>query len=268
MHVINYELPRDINSYVHRIGRTGRMGRQGQATSLFSPANKPVARELVQLLQENSQVVPDWLQVAAESSGSGGRGYSGRGKFGGRDYRANAQVRQYRHSGGNNYPGAPGGYGGGQGGGGWGQQGGYMAGMQHGKPNMYGGVGGAPGGDGNGWGGGWGQMGMPGMQQQQMPGGYQQQMSQSNGQRGSNAAPGWMGMPGAQASYAQYYGQQGGQGGQEGNGAAMMPMGMMWPRQQQMPSQPAQDGGHFSAQPPQDGQYSGQQPYQMQPIPN
>ena len=40
MHVINYELPRDINSYVHRIGRTGRMGRQGSATSLFSYANK------------------------------------------------------------------------------------------------------------------------------------------------------------------------------------------------------------------------------------
>ena len=48
MHVINYELPRDINSYVHRIGRTGRMGRQGTATSLFGWANRPVARELRQ----------------------------------------------------------------------------------------------------------------------------------------------------------------------------------------------------------------------------
>ena len=61
MHVINYELPRDINSYVHRIGRTGRMGRQGTATSLFGWANRPVARELLQLLQEAEQVVPEWL---------------------------------------------------------------------------------------------------------------------------------------------------------------------------------------------------------------
>ena len=91
LHVINYELPRDINSYVHRIGRTGRMGRQGNATSLFSWSNKGVARELVTLLQEAQQQCPEWLVKMAAESGSGSRGY-GRGKFGGRDYRANAQA--------------------------------------------------------------------------------------------------------------------------------------------------------------------------------
>tara|TARA_B100000214_G_scaffold351301_1_gene305591 strand:- start:923 stop:2347 length:1425 start_codon:yes stop_codon:yes gene_type:complete len=35
-HVINYDLPDDTESYVHRIGRTGRMGRSGQAWSLVS----------------------------------------------------------------------------------------------------------------------------------------------------------------------------------------------------------------------------------------
>ena len=35
-HVINYDLPDDTESYVHRIGRTGRMGRIGQAWSLVS----------------------------------------------------------------------------------------------------------------------------------------------------------------------------------------------------------------------------------------
>ncbi|KOO24102.1 dead-domain-containing protein, partial [Chrysochromulina tobinii] len=93
MHVINYELPREITSYVHRIGRTGRMGRHGTATSLFSYANKPVARELVTLLQEANQECPDWLLQLAAEGGAPFRGYGGsRGsKFGGRDFRQNAQ---------------------------------------------------------------------------------------------------------------------------------------------------------------------------------
>merc|ERR1719502_13619 len=78
LHVINYELPRDINSYVHRIGRTGRMGRQGTAISLFSPSNKPVARDMVTLLQEASQEVPDWLMKFAAEGGPAGRGYQAR----------------------------------------------------------------------------------------------------------------------------------------------------------------------------------------------
>ena len=35
--VINYDLPDDPESYVHRIGRTGRAGRQGRAISLATP---------------------------------------------------------------------------------------------------------------------------------------------------------------------------------------------------------------------------------------
>jgi ATP-dependent RNA helicase DeaD len=36
-HVINYDLPQDIESYVHRIGRTGRANKEGIAYSLVSP---------------------------------------------------------------------------------------------------------------------------------------------------------------------------------------------------------------------------------------
>jgi ATP-dependent RNA helicase RhlE len=36
-HVINYELPRVAEDYVHRIGRTGRAGKKGEATSLVAP---------------------------------------------------------------------------------------------------------------------------------------------------------------------------------------------------------------------------------------
>lgn len=36
-HVINYELPQDMESYVHRIGRTGRANKEGIAYSLVTP---------------------------------------------------------------------------------------------------------------------------------------------------------------------------------------------------------------------------------------
>ncbi|MPV85295.1 DEAD/DEAH box helicase [Ostreibacterium oceani] len=39
-HVINYDLPRDSESYTHRIGRTGRAGREGKAICILSPKDK------------------------------------------------------------------------------------------------------------------------------------------------------------------------------------------------------------------------------------
>ena len=54
-HVVNYDLPKDIDEYVHRIGRTGRCGNIGKATSFFDPeANKDIARPLVKILTDVS----------------------------------------------------------------------------------------------------------------------------------------------------------------------------------------------------------------------
>lgn len=39
-HVINYDLPLEVESYVHRIGRTGRAGRSGIAISLVTPRER------------------------------------------------------------------------------------------------------------------------------------------------------------------------------------------------------------------------------------
>lgn len=39
-HVVNYDVPYDTESYVHRIGRTGRAGRQGEAILFISPREK------------------------------------------------------------------------------------------------------------------------------------------------------------------------------------------------------------------------------------
>jgi ATP-dependent RNA helicase DDX41 len=35
-HVINYDMPKDIESYVHRIGRTGRCGKTGYSTTFIN----------------------------------------------------------------------------------------------------------------------------------------------------------------------------------------------------------------------------------------
>ena len=39
-HVINYELPDNLDSYVHRIGRTGRAGKEGRAIAIVKPLDK------------------------------------------------------------------------------------------------------------------------------------------------------------------------------------------------------------------------------------
>jgi ATP-independent RNA helicase DbpA len=41
--VVNYELPTDADTYLHRIGRTGRAGREGLALSLVAPKEMPRA---------------------------------------------------------------------------------------------------------------------------------------------------------------------------------------------------------------------------------
>lgn len=60
-HVINYDLPNDIEEYVHRIGRTGRVGNLGRATSFFTEKNRNIARSLADLLLEAKQEVPQFL---------------------------------------------------------------------------------------------------------------------------------------------------------------------------------------------------------------
>ena len=137
-HVINYDLPSDIDDYVHRIGRTGRAGNTGISIAFFNRGNKNIVRELVELLREANQEVPAWLDQVVTESTSGGGGYGGRGARGGRGGRGGASRggnRDYRFAGGNS--GGPRSNGGGYGSGGYG-----------------GGYGGSSGG-GGGWGGNW-----------------------------------------------------------------------------------------------------------------
>ena len=52
-HVINYELPHEPESYVHRIGRTGRAGANGVAWALIDPSEKPRLRGIERLIKRN-----------------------------------------------------------------------------------------------------------------------------------------------------------------------------------------------------------------------
>ncbi|XP_039142287.1 LOW QUALITY PROTEIN: DEAD-box ATP-dependent RNA helicase 5 [Dioscorea cayenensis subsp. rotundata] len=59
--VINYSFPLTTEDYVHRIGRTGRAGKKGVAHTFFTQENKALAGELVNVLREAGQVVPEAL---------------------------------------------------------------------------------------------------------------------------------------------------------------------------------------------------------------
>ncbi len=55
-HVINYDLPKNAEDYVHRIGRTGRAGRTGIACSLVGPRDRGVLRRIEQFLDQKLPV--------------------------------------------------------------------------------------------------------------------------------------------------------------------------------------------------------------------
>ncbi|CAI9094177.1 OLC1v1029870C1 [Oldenlandia corymbosa var. corymbosa] len=59
-HVINYDMPGTIESYTHRIGRTGRAGKTGVATTFLTLNDSDIFDDLKQkLVQSNSHVPPE-----------------------------------------------------------------------------------------------------------------------------------------------------------------------------------------------------------------
>ena len=48
-HVVNFDLPDNAESYVHRIGRTGRAGKKGKAISFVAPKDRHKIRQIMQL---------------------------------------------------------------------------------------------------------------------------------------------------------------------------------------------------------------------------
>jgi ATP-dependent RNA helicase DeaD len=65
--VINYDIPYDTDSYVHRIGRTGRAGRAGKSLLLISPRQKRMLRDIERFTgqQIEAEKVPTRADIAA-----------------------------------------------------------------------------------------------------------------------------------------------------------------------------------------------------------
>ena len=74
--VLNFDLPTDIDDYVHRIGRTGRAGNTGVAISFFNENNSNIVKDLVSLLKETNQDVPSFLNDAIKLSSRKGNSNS------------------------------------------------------------------------------------------------------------------------------------------------------------------------------------------------
>ncbi|KAH1084377.1 hypothetical protein J1N35_024138 [Gossypium stocksii] len=92
-HVVNFDLPNDIDDYVHRIGRTGRAGKTGLATAFFNESNLSLARPLAELMQEANQEVPAWLtHYASRAPYGGNKNRRSGGRFGGSDFRREESI--------------------------------------------------------------------------------------------------------------------------------------------------------------------------------
>ena len=66
-HVVNYDVPYDVEAYVHRIGRTGRAGRSGVATLFITPRERGMMRAIERYtgMQIKPMKMPSRADVAA-----------------------------------------------------------------------------------------------------------------------------------------------------------------------------------------------------------
>jgi ATP-dependent RNA helicase RhlE len=58
-HVINYDMPGDVETYIHRIGRTGRAGKEGVSITFSGEADSAEERDLLRVHGEHLRVISD-----------------------------------------------------------------------------------------------------------------------------------------------------------------------------------------------------------------
>ena len=73
-YVINYDCPKVIEDYVHRIGRTGRVGKTGNAITFYNNSSSKITPKLIKLLKECKQEVPSFLENGDSGFTSNSRG--------------------------------------------------------------------------------------------------------------------------------------------------------------------------------------------------
>lgn len=60
--VINYDVPRTAQAYVHRIGRTGRGGRSGKAITLFTKLDSVAIKPIINVMKQSGCEVAEWME--------------------------------------------------------------------------------------------------------------------------------------------------------------------------------------------------------------
>lgn len=75
--VINYDLPDDIDNYIHRIGRTGRAGSEGKAITFATPDQGSDVHQIERVMKKNLAVRthPDFAPERFSHSAGGGSGH-------------------------------------------------------------------------------------------------------------------------------------------------------------------------------------------------
>mmetsp|Transcript_11586 Transcript_11586/g.31159 ORF Transcript_11586/g.31159 Transcript_11586/m.31159 type:complete len:608 (-) Transcript_11586:85-1908(-) len=74
-YVINYDFPGSVEDYIHRVGRTGRAGATGSSYTFFTADKARHAGDLIKVLKEASQPVPEELEKLSGGGGGGGKGW-------------------------------------------------------------------------------------------------------------------------------------------------------------------------------------------------
>jgi ATP-dependent RNA helicase DeaD len=67
-HVVNYDLPNDRETYVHRIGRTGRAGRRGRALSIALPSERGRMQQLSRGIEKALGSRIEWTKAPSVKS--------------------------------------------------------------------------------------------------------------------------------------------------------------------------------------------------------
>ena len=57
--MINFDIPHEPETYVHRIGRTGRAGEEGKAISISEPEDNIFVKEIETLIQQKIPVIKE-----------------------------------------------------------------------------------------------------------------------------------------------------------------------------------------------------------------
>ena len=65
--IINYDIPKNKEDYIHRIGRTGRMGQKGFAITLIDDLKNIVLKEIILFLEKELIEFPKWMKKISDN---------------------------------------------------------------------------------------------------------------------------------------------------------------------------------------------------------